>query len=184
VGDLHAPVLGSVVLASATSWGVLRLLLGNSPLFKVPQYQLVHPVEFPIYAVLGVAGGLVSVAFTKLLLGMRRRFLRLPQKTLWLQPVAGGLLVGLLGWFVPQVLGVGYEYVGYALNGNMALKLMALLVVLKLLTVTTSYASGNAGGIFGPALFIGAMLGGTVGTLAHRLFPVRAPMTSVLMISK
>jgi voltage-gated chloride channel len=56
---------------------------------------------------------------------------------------------------VPQVLGVGYEYVGYALNGNMALKLMALLVVLKLLTVTTSYASGNAGGIFGPALFIG-----------------------------
>jgi chloride channel protein, CIC family len=203
VGDLHAPVLGSVVLASATSWGVLRLLLGNSPLFKVPQYQLVHPAEFAVYAVLGVAGGLVSVAFTKLLLSMRERFLRLPQKTLWFQPVAGGLLVGVLGWFVPQVLGVGYEYVGYALNGNMALKLMALLVVLKLLTVTTSYASGNAGGIFGPALFIGAMLGGTVGTLAHRLFPaytatpgayalvgmgaafagiVRAPMTSVLMI--
>src|SRR6266705_5821073 len=85
----------------------------------------------------------------------------------------------------------------------MALKLMLLLVVLKLVTVTTSYASGNAGGIFGPALFIGAMLGGTVGTLAHRLFPtytatpgayalvgmgaafagiVRAPMTSVVMI--
>jgi chloride channel protein, CIC family len=203
VGDLHAPVIGAVVLASATSWAVLRLLLGNSPLFKVPQYQLVHPVEFPVYAVLGIAGGLVSVAFTKLLLGMREWFLRLPQKTLWFQPVAGGLLVGLLGWFVPQVLGVGYEYVGHALNGNMAVKLMALLVVLKLITVTTSYASGNAGGIFGPALFIGAMLGGCVGTLAHRLFPahtatagayalvgmgtafagiVRAPMTSVVMI--
>jgi len=90
-----------------------------------------------------------------------------------------------------------------ALNGKMALNLMFLLVVLKLVTVTTSYASGNAGGIFGPALFIGAMLGGTVGTLAHRLFPaytatpgayalvgmgavfagiVRAPMTSVVMI--
>ena len=203
VGDLHAPVLGSVVLASAASWGVLRLLLGNNPLFKVPQYQLIHPAEFAVYAVLGVAGGLVSVAFTKLLLAMRERFLRFPQRTLWFQPVAGGLLVGLLGWFVPQVLGVGYGYVGYALNGNMALRLMALLVVLKLITVTTSYASGNAGGIFGPALFIGAMLGGCVGTLAHRLFPaytatsgayalvgmgaafagiVRAPMTSVLMI--
>src|SRR5450755_3819604 len=71
VGDLHAPVLGSVVLASITSWMVLRLLLGNSPLFKVPQYQLVNPVEFAIYAVLGVAGGLVSVAFTKTLLTMR-----------------------------------------------------------------------------------------------------------------
>ncbi len=203
MGDLHAPVMGAVVLASATSWMVLRVLLGNHPLFKVPQYQLVHPAEFAVYAVLGVAGGLVSVAFTKLLLGMRARFLRFPQKTVWFQPVVGGLLVGLVGWFVPQVLGVGYGYVGDALDGNMAFKMMLLLVVLKLLTVTTSYASGNAGGIFGPALFIGAMLGGTVGTAAHHWFPaytatpgayalvgmgaafagiVRAPMTSVLMI--
>jgi CIC family chloride channel protein len=203
VGDLHAPVIGSVVLASATSWGVLRLLLGNSPLFKVPQYQLVHPAEFAIYAVLGVAGGLVSVIFTKMLLAIRARFLRLPKQTVWFQPAIGGLLVGITGWFVPQVLGVGYGYVGNALNGQMALKLMVLLVVLKLITVTTSYSSGNAGGIFGPALFIGAMLGGTVGTIAHHLFPghtassgayalvgmgtafagiVRAPMTSVLMI--
>ena len=203
VGDLHAPVLGSVVLASATSWMVLRLLLGNNPLFKVPQYQLVNPLEFAIYAVLGVAGGLVSASFTKLLLGMRARFLRFPQKTVWFQPLAGGLLVGLMGLFVPQVLGVGYGYVGDVLNGRMALTLMVLLLVLKLFAVTTSYASGNAGGIFGPALFIGAMLGGTVGTVAHRLLPaytatagayalvgmgavfagiVRAPMTSVLMI--
>src|SRR5712692_4424813 len=203
MGDLHAPVLGSVVLASATSWAVLRLLLGNNPLFHVPQYELVHSSEFAIYALLGVAGGLVSVAFTKLLLGMRERFLRFPQETLWLQPLAGGLLVGLMGWFVPQVLGVGYGYVGDALNGTMALKLMFVLVVLKLLAVTTSYASGNAGGIFGPSLFIGAMLGGAVGTGAHHLFPaytatpgayalvgmgtvfsgiVRAPMTSVVMI--
>jgi len=203
MGDLHAPVMGAVVLASATSWMVLRVLLGNNPLFKVPQYKLVHPAEFAVYAVLGVAGGVVSAAFTRLLLGMRARFLRFPQKTVWFQPLAGGLLVGLVGWFVPQVLGVGYGYVGDALNGNMAFKMMLLLVVLKLFTVTTSYASGNAGGIFGPALFIGAMLGGTVGTVAHHWFPaytatpgayalvgmgaafagiVRAPMTSVLMI--
>jgi len=57
VGDLHAPVLGSVVLASATSWAVLRLLLGNNPLFHVPSYELVHPLEFGIYAILGIAGG-------------------------------------------------------------------------------------------------------------------------------
>jgi len=203
VGDLNAPVVGAVVLASATAWMVLRLLLGDHPLFKVPQYHLVHPAEFAVYAVLGLAGGVVSAAFAKLLLGMRERFLRFPRKTVWFQPVAGGLLVGLIGWFVPQVLGVGYGFVGDALNEKMALNLMLLLVVLKLLTVTTCYASGNAGGIFGPALFIGAMLGGTVGTLAHHLFPahtatpgayalvgmgavfagiVRAPMTSVVMI--
>jgi CIC family chloride channel protein len=203
MGDLNAPVMGAVVLASATSWMVLRLLLGNNPLFKVPQYQLVSPWEFAAYAVLGVAGGLVSVAFTRLLLGMRARFLRFPRNTVWFQPLAGGLLVGLMGWFVPQVMGVGYEYVGDALNGRMVFHLMVLLLVLKLFAVTTSYASGNAGGIFGPALFIGAMAGGSVGTIAHHLFPaftatpgayalvgmgavfagiVRAPMTSVVMI--
>src|SRR5436853_6104428 len=156
-----------------------------------------------MYAVLGVAGGFVSVAFTKLLLGMRARFLRFPKKTVWCQPVAGGLTVGMMGWFVPQLLGVGYKHVGEVLNGGMALRLMILLLVLKLVAVTTSYASGNAGGIFGPSLFLGAMLGGVVGTVAHRVIPgyvggpgayalvgmgtafaglVRAPMTSVVMI--
>jgi len=203
MGDLNAPVLGSVVLASATSWVVLRLILGNNPLFQVPQYQLVHPLEFAIYALLGVAGGLVSVVFTKLLLGMRERFQHLPKWTCWFQPLAGGLAAGLIAWRLPQVLGVGYGYVGDALNGKMTVQLMALLVVFKLLAVTTSYASGNAGGIFGPSLFIGAMLGGTIGSVAHHLLPaytaapgayalvgmgtlfagiVRAPMTSVLMI--
>jgi CIC family chloride channel protein len=203
MGDLNAPVLGSVVLASATAWAMLRLSLGNNPLFRVPQYELVHPVEFAVYGALGVAGGLLSAAFTRLLLAMRQRFLLLPRGTRWWHPVVGGLLVGGMGWFVPQVLGVGYSYVGDALNNGMAFKLMALLVVLKLIAVTTSYASGNAGGIFGPSLFIGAMLGGTIGSVAHYFLPaytatpgayalvgmgavfagiVRAPMTSVLMI--
>jgi CIC family chloride channel protein len=202
-GNLHAPVLGSVVLGSATSWMVLRLLLGNEPLFHVPQYRVVHPLEFGIYAVLGVMGGLVSVAFVKTLLGLRARFLRMPERSRWAQPVAGGLLVGLLGWFVPQVLGVGYGFVGDALNGKMALQLMAMLVLLKVLASATCYGSGNAGGIFGPSLFIGAMLGGAVGSVAHHFLPghtaapgayalvgmgtafagiIRVPMTSVIMI--
>jgi chloride channel protein, CIC family len=203
VGDMHAPVLGFVVLASATSWATLRLLLGNDPLFRVPQYQLVHPGELGIYAILGVAGGFASVAFTRLLLWMRAHFLRFPKKTLWFQPVAGGLTVGIMGWFVPQLLGVGYKHVGEVLNGGMALRLMIILLVLKLIAVATSYASGNAGGIFGPSLFLGAMLGGIVGNVANQFFPsyvgtpgayalvgmgtafagiVRAPMTSVVMI--
>jgi chloride channel protein, CIC family len=203
VGDMHAPVLGSVVLASATSWAMLRLLLGNDPLFKVPNYQLVSPWEFLLYALLGVLGGLMSVAFVKSLTWMRAQFLRLPRKTAWVQPLAGGLLVGIMGWFVPQTLGVGYGYVGTALNGGMVLKLMLLLMLLKFFAVTTSYASGNAGGIFGPALFLGAMLGGSLGMVAHGFWPrhvatsgvyalvgmgtafagiIRAPMTSVVMI--
>ncbi len=203
LGDLHARVLGAIVLSSATSWMVLHLLLGDEPLFHVPAYQLVHPVEFVLYAALGAVGGLVSVLFVRLLLRLRAYFLRMPSRTAWLQPVAGGLTVGILGWFVPAVLGVGYSHVGDALNSRLALGTMGLLVALKLIATATCYASGNAGGIFGPSLFIGAMLGGAFGAGAHSLLPdytgsvgayalvgmgvafagiVRVPMTSVIMI--
>jgi CIC family chloride channel protein len=203
MGDLHAPVLGSIVLSSATSWIVLHLLLGDEPLFHVPAYQLIHPVEFLFYAALGVVGGIVSVCFVKLLLFIRQRFMQLPKWSEWLQPAAGGLLVGVMGWFVPQVLGVGYGNVSLALNGQMALGLMALLVPLKLVATASCYGTGNAGGIFGPALFIGAMMGGAAGSVAHHLLPdytgsvgayalvgmgvafagiVRVPLTSVIMI--
>jgi CIC family chloride channel protein len=140
MGDLHARVLGAIVLSSATSWMVLHLVLGDEPLFHVPAYQLVHPLEFGIYAVLGAVGGLVSVCFVKLLLWLRKYFRRLPSGTEWLQPTAGGLVVGILGWYVPSVLGVGYNHVSQALNGQMALGTMALLVVLKLVATATCYS--------------------------------------------
>ncbi|HNV03314.1 MAG TPA: chloride channel protein [Vicinamibacterales bacterium] len=203
VEDLHAPVVGSIVLSSATAWMVLRLLLGDEPLFHVPAYELVHPIEFVVYAALGVAGGIVSVAFVKLLLAQRRWFRGLPASTVWFQPVIGGIVTGLIGWAVPAVLGVGYAHVGEALNGKMALGVMALLLGLKLVATAAGYASGNAGGIFGPSLFLGAMMGGSIGGLVHTWFPdytggvgayalvgmgaafagiIRAPFTSVVMI--
>nr|WP_321478204.1 chloride channel protein [uncultured Paludibaculum sp.] len=203
LGDLHAPVMGSVVISSATSWMVLHLILGDEPLFHVPAYQLVSPYEFVLYAVLGVIGGLASVAFVKLLLGLRIWFRRLPKWSVWMQPAVGGLLVGLLGWFLPEVLGVGYDYVERVLGGDLALKTVALLAILKIVATATCYSSGNAGGIFGPSLFIGAMVGGTVGSVAHAILPgstanpgayaligmgtafagiVRTPLTSVIMI--
>jgi Chloride channel protein EriC len=203
LGDLHAPVLGTVVIASATSWMVLHLVLGDQPLFHVPAYQLVNPAEFGIYAVLGVVGGLGSVGFVKLLLAIRKGFKRLPPWSGWLQPVAGGLLVGLLGWFLPEVLGVGYDFVDQVLGGDFVLKTVVVLAILKIVATAACYGSGNAGGIFGPSLFIGAMMGGAVGGVAHSVFPqstanpgayalvgmgtafagiVRTPMTSVIMI--
>ena len=203
LGDFHAPVLGSVVLSSATSWMVLHLVLGDQPLFHTPAYQLVNPLEFGVYALLGVVGGLGSVCFVKLLLNLRLWFGKLPKSTLWIQPAMGGLAVGLIGWFMPEVLGVGYDYVDRVLGGDFPVKTVALLALLKIVATPVCYSSGNAGGIFGPSLFIGAMIGGTVGGIAHTLFPavtaspgayalvgmgaafagiVRTPMTSVIMI--
>ena len=171
LGNLHAPVLASVVISSATSWMVLHLILGDEPLFHTPAWQLVNPLEFGIYAVLGVAGGLASVCFVKLLLQLRVWFRQLPKTTVWMQPMAGGLLMGLFGLFVPEVLGVGYDFVDRVLGGDFPLKLVLLLLVLKLIATPLCYSSGNAGGIFGPSLFIGAMVGGSVGSVAHHWLP-------------
>lgn len=160
LADLHARLVGSVVIGAATSWIVLRLILGDEPLFHVPAYQLVHPLEFLLYALLGLIGGLVSTAFVKLLLWQRARFLKVPQRWKALTPALGGLVAGLLALVQPGVLGVSYNLVSDALNGRMEFKIMLLLLLLKVVATATGYGSGNAGGVFGPRLFIGAVLGG------------------------
>jgi chloride channel protein, CIC family len=203
IGDMNAPLLGSTVVASVASVVVERSILGNEPLFHVPTYQLVHPAELLAYAVLGVVGGIISLIFSKGLLGARRAFLTLPAWTRLLQPALGGLIIGVMLVYVSAVKGVGYEFVDQALNGGLLFQTMALLCFVKIAATIVSYASGNAGGIFAPSLYIGAMAGGTVGTLVHRLAPfptgapgayalvgmgtlfagiIRAPMTSVFMI--
>jgi len=203
IGDMNAGLLGSAVVASVASVIVERSILGNEPLFHVPPYRLVHPAELLAYAALGIAGGLLSLAFSKALLGLRALFLRLPRRTRVLQPAIGGLIIGTLLVFFPAIMGVGYEYVDQALNGGLLLKTMAVLCVLKLGATVVSYSSGNAGGIFGPSLYIGAMAGGAAGVIVHQIAPfptadpgayalvgmgtlfagiIRAPMTSVFMI--
>ncbi|MES1256693.1 MAG: chloride channel protein, partial [Acidobacteriota bacterium] len=198
-----AVLLGSTVVASVASVVVERAILGNEPLFHVPAYHLVHPAELGAYAGLGIMGGLLSLVFCKGLLAVRSLFLRLPAWTRALQPALGGVLIGLLIIAAPEVMGVGYESVDRALNGGLFARTLVVLCLLKIAATVVSYASGNAGGIFAPSLYIGAMAGGIVGTLVHRYAPfstgepgayalvgmgalfagiVRAPMTSVFMI--
>jgi CIC family chloride channel protein len=203
IGDMNAALLGSTVVASVASVVVARSLLGNEPLFSVPGYELVHPAEIGAYALLGVVGGVVSLGFCKGLLALRAWFARLPARTRPLQPAMGGVVVGAILIVMPQVMGVGYEYVDQALNGGMVIQTMLIFGAVKLLATIVSYSSGNAGGIFAPSLFMGAMLGGAVGMLVNQFAPfptgapgayalvgmgtlfagiIRAPMTSVFMI--
>jgi CIC family chloride channel protein len=203
IGDMNAALIGSTVVASVAAVIVERSILGNEPLFHVPTYRLVHPAELVAYAGLGIVGGAVSVLFSKVLVWLRGVFLRLPVQTKAFQPAIGGLVIGAVLVYAPAIMGVGYEYVDQALNGGLLLKTMAILCFLKLGATIVSYASGNAGGIFAPSLYIGAMAGGAVGMVVHRLAPfptgdpgayalvgmgtlfagiIRAPMTSVFMI--
>jgi CIC family chloride channel protein len=203
IGDMNASLIGSTVVASVAAVIVERSILGNEPLFHVPTYRLVHPAELVAYAALGIAGGILSLMFCKGLLATRTLFARLPPRTRILQPAIGGLIIGGILVYAPAIMGVGYEYVDQALNGGLLLKTMAILCLLKLGATVVSYASGNAGGIFAPSLYIGAMAGGTLGMIVHRVAPfptgdpgayalvgmgtlfagiIRAPMTSVFMI--
>jgi len=203
IGDMNAGLLGSTVVASVAAVIVERSILGNAPLFHVPPYNLVHPAELIGYAALGIIGGFVSLLFCKSLLALRAAFQRLSPSTRWIQPAMGGVAIGLLLIVSPAVMGVGYEYVDQALNGGMVLKTLLLLCFLKLAATVISYSSGNAGGIFAPSLYIGAMAGGAVGMIVRRVAPfptgdpgayalvgmgtlfagiIRAPMTSVFMI--
>lgn len=203
IGDLNAPLLGSAVIASVASVIVSRSILGNEPLFHVPVYQLVHPGELIAYALLGVIGGIISVLFCKSLLATRTAFQRLPARTRIVQPALGGLVIGAILIAQPAIGGVGYEWVDQALNGDLVLQTMIVLCVVKGAATIVSYASGNAGGIFAPSLYVGAMAGGALGTVVHAYAPfptaapgayalvgmgalfagiIRAPMTSVFMI--
>ncbi len=171
IGDLNTPMLGSTIIAAVMAVMVSRWFLGNGPLFHVPQYEFGGARELPAFAALGLVGGMASVAFTGSLVNMRRHFLRRsgPWRR-WL-PVAGALVVGLIAFAFPQVLGVGYHYVNAVLNDRMAVSLMLWLVLAKMAATAICYATGNAGGIFAPSLYIGAMLGGGAGALVHLGFP-------------
>ena len=202
VGNLHARVLGSVVLSAVASWLVLRLSLGDEPLFSVPAYELGHPAELLIYAVLGVLGGLMSVGFVRTLLWLRVQMRRLPLASRWFQPALGGVAVAAAWLLLPGFFEVGYGPVGEALAGELPIGRMAVLLAIHLVLVVVAYASGNAGGIFGPSIFLGAMLGGVVGSVANLWFDfasgpgpyalvgmgaafagiLRVPMASVFMI--
>lgn len=210
VGSLDHAVLSGVVVAAALAAVIERGVLGVHPIIEVSQaYGLDYPSSLVFYALLGLAGGLVSIAFTDALLKLRLWFASLERLPRWAQPAVGGLVTGVLAAGALSLLsttgvtGGGYETLGKALAGNLSLTALLALGLLKVVATVFSYASGGAGGIFAPALFIGAMLGGAVGYLDVAVFEheqrqlgafalvgmgavfagvIRAPITSVLII--
>jgi CIC family chloride channel protein len=203
IGTWSAGVLGAIVLAAVSSVVTMRAFLGKEALFRVPPFQLVHPWEVLAYIVLGIVGGIASLAFLKWIAYARPRLLALPTRTQYFQPAAAGLMIGLIGIKFPQVLGAGYAVIDEAMHGQFTWKLLILLAVLKILATGFSFLSGTPGGMFAPSLFVGAMLGGAVGSIEQHFFPaltgtigtfalvgmgtffagfLRVPITSVFMV--
>ena len=172
LGDFRATTFGPIVVSSVIATAISRHYLGNAPAFNVPAYQLASGWEIPIYMVLGIVMGLVALAFTVTLYkfedGAQRLARRLPEYAL--APL-GGLVVGAVGIFLPQLYGVGYEGIEQALLGRVPFLLLLVLSAAKIVATSITISSGGSGGIFAPSLFIGAMAGGTFGRLVHWLFP-------------
>jgi chloride channel protein, CIC family len=170
LGDFGVAQFSPIVISSVAATVVSHRFLGNFPAFVVPPYRLVHASELFAYAALGLVAGVVALAFIRALYGLEDAFdgfqWPLPFKT-----VVGGLLIGVMGAWAPQIFGVGYEAINQALTGQLVLPFMLALVGLKILAVSVTIGSGGSGGIFAPSLFIGAMLGGAAGTLVGAIWP-------------
>ncbi len=210
VGDLDQTMLSGVIVAAALAAVVEHTILGGNPVFHISRaYTLGSSESLIWYALLGLLAAVVSVAFTESLIWLRGRFKQLTSVPKWVKPAIGGLATGVLAVLGLQlfhhngIAGDPYATLTWALTGTMPLALMGSFCVLKLAATVCSYGSGGSGGIFAPALFMGAMLGGSVGWLDVTVFHhssdsigafavvgmgavfagvIRAPMTSVLIV--
>jgi chloride channel protein, CIC family len=170
LGDFGFQNLTPMVIAAVTASVVSRAVLGDSPAFTVPAYTLNSPWELPLYLGLGIVAGFGAMAFVKMLYFMEDVFdhWKFPP---YLKPAVGGLGLGILGYFVPRVFGTGFDTISSTLTGQLGLGLLVILIFGKLLATTLTLGSGASGGVFAPALFIGAVLGGAYGHLAQLVFP-------------
>ncbi|MFC1928200.1 chloride channel protein [Chloroflexota bacterium] len=172
------PRLGFVIISSVAANLISRIFLGNQPSFSIASYSMTSYWEVLPYAILGILAGTVAVIFTRLLYKSEDMFnlLRLPE---YIKPAIGGIGVGLIGLYSYDLFGVGYGdvywvsrmSVDHALIGEIALQSLLVLLMLKMIATSLTLGSGGSGGVFAPSLFIGAMLGGAFGTVAHNQLP-------------
>ncbi len=174
--DFSLSVFTPIVVSSVIATAISRYLIGSSPMFAIPEYTLNSPAEFPLYLAMGILGGVLSVIFIKTLYGVEDIFeqkLTLPE---WVKPALGGLLTGVVAFWIPELYGFDDSATHTALVGRPEIYLLAMLVIAKILATSFTLGSGCTGGLFTPSLFIGAMFGALFGNIAGNMFPdIAAP---------
>jgi CIC family chloride channel protein len=169
--DFESDAIIPCVMSSVVAYSFFTLVFGHQPIFATPAWTFTDPRELMIYAVLGLVCVPLGWLYSRSLYGLRDRFFkRIPIKPHFI-PAIGGLLVGCIGLFTPNVLSGGYGTIQLALVGELSVKLMAIMALTKIFATSFTIGSGGSGGVFGPSLFIGAMLGGVVGQLGNYFFP-------------
>jgi CIC family chloride channel protein len=159
-----------IVIASVLGTLMARAWFGDVVAFEIPQYQITSLLEVPAFALLGLTCAAVAVIFQFALIGSDWVARNIPMP-LWLRPTLGGLAVGAIGIAYPEVLGVGYEATDAALKHQLPLATLLILLVAKTAATSITLASRFGGGIFSPALYLGAMCGGAFGLIAAAVFP-------------
>ena len=159
-----------VLLTSLSSCMIARYFLGNFPAFMSPVYDLVSPAELPLYFLMGVLVGTAAIGYVKLLYKSEDLFgdWKFPD---YLKPAVGGLIVGLILRYYPEVYGSGLPAVESALWVRFSWQMLLALFAAELIANCATLGSGGSGGVFAPSLYMGAMLGGAFGSVAHGLFP-------------
>ncbi len=170
LGNYAMTSFAAIVVSSGIATVVSRMYYGENPLFMVPKYELVSAYEIPLYLLFGVFIGLAAVLYIKTFFKIKDQFDGINMNP-HLKPALGALIIGSIGIFYPQIFGDGYEVIEMALEGEMVFLIMFVLIFLKIVTTSVTLGSGGSGGVFAPALFIGAMAGGSYGWIVHTLFP-------------
>jgi len=159
-----------LVIASTLATAVHVQLLGGGPMFVVAPVDFGIPKALPFYLLLGVICGLAAVGFSKALYWVEDQFEKLPIDELW-WPVIGALALGIIGYFVPRVFGVGYDTITDILNANLALRLLLVVMIAKAVALIVSLGSGTSGGLLAPMFMSSAALGGAYAMVIDRFFP-------------
>jgi CIC family chloride channel protein len=183
LADWSATAVGSIVLAAVSAVVTMRAFLGNQPLFEVPVFRLASASELLIYAGIGVVGGGLSALFIKLIQMVKRRLAEFPHWRHYALPAGAGFLTGVVGLWFPEVMGAGYDTINSALHGQFLWTTLIYLALAKLVVTLLAFTAETPGGMFAPALFIGGMMGGGVGGLAHAVWPkAAAPAEAYLLV--
>ncbi len=198
--DVVIPAMVTTIVAYST----FGLIFNFDPLFRQSGFSFGHPAELGPYTVLALVAALASPLYVKCFYGTRRLFsqLKVPNH---IKPAIGGLLTGVVGYFLPQTLAFGYGVIQGALDNAIGIQLLLLIAFGKIITTSLSIGSGGSGGVFGPSMVIGGALGGVVGNLFHNLIPTvvtqpgafvivgmagffsaasQAPVSTIIMVSE